>query len=437
MKVFRKLWNKVVKRKTSNVFNDKGSAAEQLISEMCGNTYFSEFCFKNPYIGEGKNRKELCDVLIILGDVAVIWQIKNVKLAKDGNFKDSDVNYAIRQTRGARRKLLLQDKITLRNIDGKEKSFVGKDIKEVHLIAAIEGGHPKDGAIYSNGDNQPFVHLFYQDFTRYVTRNLNTVKDLIRYLAAKEALLNNVELWIKGGEEELLAYYINHAKKFDELTANGAARVYLNTDGEAKKLEKKDKGYKEKLEADKTSKAWDELINKKREATSLPGSNEDVAKTDEFLAIMMKHDRFERRILGQTYLEAAGQAASHKGVKSGFVYRRYFPSDDVTYVFAFMGKLNENHRARQSMLELACLAARLKFPKNQKIIGVVTEKNMILNKEGNSFDWVMLDIPDEDIDKAIPQKTRDLMVRFKILTNPEMKGFKAYEFPEDYRKENT
>jgi hypothetical protein len=102
-----------------------------------------------------------------------------------------------------------------------------------------------------------------------------------------------------------------------------------------------------------------------------------------------------------------------------------------------MGKLNENHRARQSMLELACLAARLKFPKNQKIIGVVTEKNMILNKEGNSFDWVMLDIPDEDIDKAIPQKTRDLMVRFKILTNPEMKGFKAYEFPEDYRKENT
>lgn len=91
--------------KPVNAFNEKESAAETLIADLCGDAFFQDFCFKNPYVGTGKDRKELCDILVVLGDTAIIWQIKNIKLGEDGHFMQSDIAKAVKQCRGAKRKL--------------------------------------------------------------------------------------------------------------------------------------------------------------------------------------------------------------------------------------------------------------------------------------------------------------------------------------------
>lgn len=160
--------------KPVNAFNEKGSAAESLIADLCGNAFFRDFCFKNPHFGTGKDRRELCDVLVVLGDTAIIWQIKNIKLGENGHFKQSDIGKAVKQCRGAKRKLSTLGKIELTN--GKAKTIDTAEIKNVYLIAAIEGGLAEFGSFYDDSDKGN-VHIFFEKFTRYATKHLNTVTD--------------------------------------------------------------------------------------------------------------------------------------------------------------------------------------------------------------------------------------------------------------------
>lgn len=416
--------------KPINIFNEKGSAAETLIAELCGDAFFQDFCFKNPYVGSGKDRKELCDVLVVLDDVAIIWQIKNIKLGEDGHFKQSDIDKAISQCRGAKRKLASLEKIELTNIAGNAKTINVSKIKEVYLIAAIEGGLAESGSFYDEADNGN-VHICFEKFTRYATKHLNTVSDFVRYLRNKERFLGDGKgLIINGGEEELLALYINNNRTFGNMEGKSATHIFLETEGSAEELES-DEGYKDKQAADEHwGKAWDLLIQKKSAGLPHEGDTSKPEDRDKFLAKMMSHDRFERRILGKTYVDAAIEAA--KGPNSEtFVFRRYYPADGVTYVFAFMGSLDNDKRARQNMLYVAALAAKKKFPKNQLVIAVVSERAMIQNPDGCSFDWVLLDISEDELKQAITPEIEELMVKYNFLQKPKIEAFTAYEYPED------
>jgi hypothetical protein len=416
--------------KPVNVFNEKGSAAEMLIADFCGDAFFQDFCFKNPYVGTGKDRKELCDVLVVLGDTAIIWQIKNIKLGENGHFKQSDISKAIKQCRGAKRKLATLGKIELTNVAGKVKTIDTPAIKNAYLIAAIEGGLAEFGSFYDESDKGS-VHIFFERFTRYATKHLNTVSDFTRYLQSKELFLNDGKgLILSGGEEELLALYINNNRTFGNMVGSEATHIFLDTEGSADELEN-DEGYKTKQEADEHwGKAWDELIRKKSEGLPHEGDTSKPEDRDKFLAKMMSHDRFERRILGKTYIDAAIEAAKGPDNET-FVYRRYYPAEGVTYVFAFMGSLDSDKRARQNMLYVAALAARKKFSKNNMVIAVVSERDMVKNPHGCSFDWVLMEINDDDLKQAITPEIETLMKKYSFLQNPKIEAFTAYEYLED------
>lgn len=416
--------------KVPNAFNNKGSAAETLIADLCGDTFFKDFCFKNPYLGVGKDRKELCDVLVVLGDTAIIWQIKNIKLGEDGHFKQSDIQKAVKQCRGAKRKLVSMGKIQLTNVAGNVKTIDASEIKNIYLVAAIEGGLAEFGSFYDSSDKGN-VHIFFENFTRYATKHLNTVTDFVRYLNSKERFMSDGKtMFISGGEEELLAVYINNNRTFGNMEGSGATDIFLDTEGSAEKLEQ-DQGYKTKQELDEHwGKAWDMLIQKKSEGLTHKGDTSRPEDRDKFLAKMMSHDRFERRILGKTYIDAAVEATKGSDSKD-FVYRRYCPSNGATYVFAFMGELNGNHQHRQTMLHVATLAARKKFPKNTMVIGVVSERNMIKNADGCSFDWVMFDLDDNQLQQELTPELEAFMKQYDFLQNPKIQVSTAYEYEED------
>src|SRR6266702_8714159 len=115
---------------TENEFNEKGTSAEVLIADLCKEAFFQDFCFRNPYYRKGK---ELCDVLVILGDKAIVWQIKNIKLGKDGFFSKGEIEKAIKQCRGAKRSLSTAKVLNLTNVAGVSKTIDTSKVKNVYL----------------------------------------------------------------------------------------------------------------------------------------------------------------------------------------------------------------------------------------------------------------------------------------------------------------
>ena len=281
---------------TKNIFNEKGEAAEKLVSVLCKDAFFEDFCFSNPFYAKGR---ELCDVLVVLGEVAIIWQIKNIKL-KDGKFSESEIKRAISQCRGARRRLLSLGTVTFSNIVGKNKTIDTSKIKEVFLIAAIEGGVPDYSKYYEDEKNgNGNVHVFYEGLTRFATKHLNTVTDFVEYLRKKESFFAvHQNIILSGGEENLLATYLRNKRSFGKMeNIEHSDMMMIDLEGAAEDLEN-NKDYAEKLKADRWSKGWDELIAKKREGLKYDGSSANSPEHDKYLNKMMSHSRFERRILG-------------------------------------------------------------------------------------------------------------------------------------------
>ena len=415
-----------------NAFNEKGEAAEQLIATLCKDAFFEDFCFKNPYYEPGK---ELCDVLVILGDVAIIWQIKNVKLKK-GQFNGSEVEKAIRQSRGARRRLLELGTITLENIAGKDKVIDTLKIKEVFLVAAIEGGTPDFDRYFDDEENgNGNVHIFFENLTRFATKHLNTVSDFVEYLRHKEKFLGrHKNIILASGEEDLLATYLKNKRTFGNMEdIEDSDMMMVDLEGAAEELENNDEEYAEKLEADKWSQGWDELIANKRAGLALDG-NEQRPESDKFLHKMMSHNRFERRMLGKHFFDAAVEAAGRQ-YTDGSVQRRMVPQDEhnVTYLFVFTGDLNTSREHRQKLLYATALAARQVMPQNTMIIAIATEFHMIKTPE-HSYEWVMFDIPTDEFEREHGDEARMYRKKLNIWKEPKIHRSTAWEYPSDQRR---
>ena len=58
-------------------FREKGATAEKLIHQLATETFFTDWCYPNPKKPDGN---ELCDLLVVFDDTALIWQIKDLKV---------------------------------------------------------------------------------------------------------------------------------------------------------------------------------------------------------------------------------------------------------------------------------------------------------------------------------------------------------------------
>lgn len=417
-----------------NAFNAKGEAAEQLIAALCKDAFFEDFCFQNPYYTKGK---ELCDVLVVLGDVAIIWQIKNIKL-KSGKFNASDIEKAIKQCRGARRQLLGLGTATFNNIAGKAKTIDTTKIKEVFLIAAIEGGTPDFDRYYDDGKGgNSNVHIFFEGLTRFATKHLNTVSDFVEYLRHKEKFMAaHKNIILTDGEENLLALYLQNKRTFGNMDdAKDVDMMLVDLEGVADELENSDEDYAEKLEADHWSKGWDELIEKKRAGLMLDGTPANSPDHDKFLRKMMSHNRFERRVLGKQFFDAAALAAEYP-YKETFVYKRLVPQDDhnVTYLFMFVGDQNTERDYRQKVLYATALAAKQVMPQNDMLIAIATELHMVKTLNC-SFEWVMFDMAADEFEKEFGDEAREYREKLNIWKNAKAYENRAWEYPSDARKQ--
>ncbi len=100
-------------------FQEKGKISEEYIATLCSNAFQKDFCFKNPFV----DGRELCDVFVVLRSKVIIWQIKSLK-EKEGMVKEGEIDKAIKQCLGAKRKLKQKTTIELVNVNGEKKSLI-------------------------------------------------------------------------------------------------------------------------------------------------------------------------------------------------------------------------------------------------------------------------------------------------------------------------
>ncbi len=65
---------------SKHYFQIKGKNAEKVVHDLAEKTFLTDWCFPNPKL---QNGKELCDLLVVFDNIAIIWQIKDLKFNRN------------------------------------------------------------------------------------------------------------------------------------------------------------------------------------------------------------------------------------------------------------------------------------------------------------------------------------------------------------------
>src|SRR4051794_7259066 len=324
---------------SKNYFQEKGQRAEAVIHNLATNTFLTDWCYPNPKKPDGN---ELCDLLVVFDDIAIIWQIKDLKVDKQGRYKKAHVRKNLRQLEGARRHLFdLKVPIELENARRGQEVFDASKMKTVHLISALMGGsdEPFD---FMQVMKDKLIHVFTREFADLALRELDTVSDFCEYLRKKEAIDNRVRILLMGGEQNLLANYLHAGRSFD-WTKDGDLIIIEDTnwDGFSQRPE-----YLAKKQEDEVSYGWDSIIDRAHDTPS--ERYERIARE------LARADRFMRRILAKDFLEAYVKYVKTRPP----TFRRFLSVGDTTYCFLFMEDGQDRREHRQTLLQIMCFVAR-------------------------------------------------------------------------------
>ncbi len=388
-----------------NYFDLKGKNAEQIVHLLADKTFLTDWCYLNPKVD---TTQELCDLLVVFGDTVIIWQIKNVKFSNNfDKYRRKAIDENINQVLGAERRLInINNPIHLVNPNRGKELLNPSEIKQIFRIAVSMG----DGEVAFSPlefiDNKP-IHIFDRVFLEIILNELDTIKDFTSYLFEKEQLLTSgPKITILGGEEELLAYYLLNERKF---VFNGTPDTIMLDQGVWKSLQDKPE-YKAKKDADKVSYAWDYIITFLH--TSQDKSYERIARE------LAEADRFERRILSQSFLEAQLEAG-----KTNTHFRRCIELNNKTYVFLFVNHSFDREYRKE---ELGCMVfiARGKYPSNKKVIGIASDRH---GSPAYAYDCILLYKHDwtEADKKTMEKMQKDLNIFYK----PRETKWHADEYP--------
>lgn len=390
---------------SKNHFQIKGLSAEKIVHDLATKTFLVDWCFLNPIL---PNNKELCDLLVTFDDIAIIWQIKDLKLDKEGKYKKAEVNKNLRQLAGARRQIFdLKTPICLSNKRRSIDTFDASKIKQIFLISVLLGEGEEYFSFVDEIKNNK-VHVFTRDFTQIILNELDTVSDFVEYLKAKEQFIDtDKSLVIIGGEEEFLAFYLMNDRNFKRFAE---ADNIMIQDGSWEHLQNKPE-YKVKKKADEISYGWDSIINRAHEGSQ---KYEIVARE------LARPNRFQRRYLSKVFFEA--HVLAHKDEKHD-LFRRVMPGDGITYCFLFQDDPDPRDK-RKAMLTAICWIARGQYKQNKKVLGVATEMKI---KPTCSYDFVLMDLPTwtEENQKNMEQLQKDT----GIFVNPIIGYAHEDEYP--------
>jgi hypothetical protein len=383
-------------------FKFKGAAAEQVVHDLAMKSFFSDWCYLNPALPAGK---ELCDLLVIFDNVAIIWQIKNLKHQEDGHYNRREVEKNMRQLSGAYRRLMDKKRpATLSNPRRGNEVFDPNTIKECYLVSVLYG-EGENFFVPMKKIKDKFVHVFTGKSLDIILSELDTVDDFVGYLRAKEF---RTGCYITSGEEDLLATFLKNNRSFNQFEGKTAILI---DEGIWEDFQKSPE-YLAKQKENKISYGWDSIIDRAHES-AVP-EYECIARE------IARPNRFSRRCLAKSFLDA--HIIAHKD-RENDMFRRVMELDKTTYCFLFMDDPEPRTRRRDILGDL-CFVARGKFKDNSMVIGIATEKKI---SPECSYDFCCYNLSEWTTELAA--QATEIQLKKGILTNVTTKKICEDEYP--------
>ena len=404
-----------------------------MLAEFCERSFLKLWSYPNPF-KDSKNGHELCDLVAVFGDYIFIFfdrenQIPDVP-DKDpqilwDRWKKNVIDRQVKTAHGAEqyiksgRPIFLDAKRTRPfplAIDPQKaiihKIVVAHGAKEACERASDQNVYGSLAISYCETDvnqTQPFiieidrrnpVHIFDNHNFSIVLGELDTVSDFSNYLDEKLRAVAKFDSLLYCGEEDLLGHYLLN---YDEETKRhiiGTNRDDVNSvmigEGEWNDFIKTDL-YKNTKEEDRISYFWDELIQRtcQNALNGTLGGNSDILRGQSAIFEMVKEPRFVRRALADRIRRTIMNFPDDPGQFTRQV--TFLPSHlpDVGYVF-FQLRVSEAYRKqpdyldkRRTLLEIACGAAKNKFPQLTKVIGIGMDAPKFAG-DTNSEDFILL-----------------------------------------------
>ena len=252
-------------------------------------------------------------------------------------------------------------------------------------------------------DSKDIVHVLDSNTVEIILKELDTFRDFVDYIDAKEAAISNLDMLAYCGEEDLLADFYHN---FDDdrekhfigtldasitgvMVPEGQWQAFINSGA-----------YKRKKEADKTSYFWDELIQKTAQnaldGTLLVSGDGGIFESKSAIYEMAKEPRFSRRGLsdgmiqairsfpdseGQNVRKLSFMPSFHEGTAYIFLQLRHAKKEALDYDLTY-------RPLRRRLLQIACGVARNKFPYLKKIVGIAIDAPKFTTT--NSEDFILM-----------------------------------------------
>jgi hypothetical protein len=387
---------------------------ERMLAEFCERSFLKLWSYPNPHKDDGH---ELCDLLAVFDNHVFIFFDRKNELP-DSSDKDPQVlwdrwrrNVIDRQVKtahGTERYIRSERSIF---VDAKkEHPFpipFDRDGAIIHKIIVAHGAKeacerdsPKNvyGSLAitytesNGGATAPFhveidkhhpVHILDSHNMPIVLGQLDTVSDFAAYLDEKVRAISNLDHLAYCGEEDLLAHYLLNYDRDSKRHFIGSKDKTFNGvmigEGEWHDFAQSDL-YKNTKREDGISYFWGDLIQRtcQNKLDDTLGGDSDIEQGKSAVYEMVKEPRFVRRSLSEKMLTAVERFPRDDGA-----YRQVtlIPSfqPNVAYILlqlrppAEVKARPDFRQVRMQILQIACGAAKNRFPRLAKVIGIGIE----------------------------------------------------------------
>lgn len=419
--------------------------------------------------------KEICDLIIVFGNDILLISDKEIEFKSEKGelvgwkrwYKDA-ITKSFKQTKGAERwiktypdRLFVDKKCTTKfpiNIDLSKAKF--HHILVTHGLENILEEKLGYGSLRFNNDinlgdtepynigkinNESFVHIFTGKTLKDCLEHFDTTSDFLNYLKVREIFFNldkNVSI---NAEGDLISLWYESYDEFsnlrnilinEKLSQEVVDLVYPKF---SEFIEREE--FKRKREYEKNSYVWDEFINR-FSFHILNGTSEgnenwtQIHEIEEKLRIMAQTNRFQRRLLGEGFIDMFYKFKNKRGTRAILV-------EEINQVFLFMclpfmgkfkGKVEEYRAVRRKMLTDYAYIYKYLQPSLNSLV-LIGFRSAVDNEEltcdffddGNDFAYIDFgDWSENDVNDA--KKIHDLYVQHRLFVSRNLTILSANEF---------
>lgn len=414
--------------------------SERILTRLAKKAFLSLWSYSNVFTDEGRSNgkgdgKELCDLLVVFGNDVLLFSDKDCEYHSGTDIKVAWPRWYKRAIEKSVKQLSGAEKFAK---EFPRRIFVDKQcqvplpvplpeasVARYFLIAVTRGAHLAARQFFGGGssgsvmlssdirgkehyanpfhigfplESGRFTHVLDEMTVELLLEELDTVPDLVNYLACKEAFISKPGVVVSiPGEEELLARYMatikdgQHALPMIPEDVNFVGLPEGDWDAYSKSPQRA-----AKREADKVSYLWDSIIEHQSNfiragtAITLPDISPQRVNHERVVRAMAQQNRLVRRVCGAdlqhvlsrddplgvfTRLQISGTPP-----KQAFVFLAAKRQTDMSY--------DQYRKNRTNHLTAYCNAIKVDMPTLQEAIGVSAEP---FSDGVSSFEFLYVD----------------------------------------------